>query len=79
MSRPETKGKRRGFVAKVHARPARRFVDATLKKIEQISYDWDEVDSSVARGCDELRTALEEFERGLNESIALMSEPADQD
>ncbi|TAK81741.1 MAG: hypothetical protein EPO20_24045 [Betaproteobacteria bacterium] len=79
MSKPETKGDVCGFVPLIHVRPARRFIDAARVKLEKIAYDWDEVDSSMSRSCDDLMHALDYFEAALDDSIAVMNEPADQD
>lgn len=79
MSKPETNGKRRGFVPKLHARPAMSFVDVTQKRIEKIAYAWDEIDPSMSRACDDLAAALRVFARDLDSSIEVMNEPADQD
>ncbi len=79
MSKPETRGQRLGFVPKAHARPAKRFADASRARVQGIAYLWSELDNAVVIQCDELIAAIDEFEKCLEESIKMMNEPVDQD
>ncbi len=79
MARLETKGHRCGFVRRVHVTPAKRFLSTSHGKIQQTAYDWQDLDYSVVRACDDLIAAIDEFEKCFNESVDVMNEPAEQD
>lgn len=76
----ETRAQAAGISAAKYARKAARFIAATRTRLQALAYEWNEIDSNVSEwAANDLARALEDFEKELNEAVARLKRPIDED
>lgn len=74
-----TRAKAAGVSAAAYARKADEFVSATRKRLQQIAYEWEEVDSSVDYAATTLERELDAFDQHVKDCVERLRQPVDQE